>query len=129
MGLIDNKNNEEIQKILDNHDIEPPKYWVGDMVKLIPNWEDKFIETMNRYHPTINAHDSLPDPSYDFTTSQNYEVQKKYLHDAWKPWWSLLKNKNNREYYFLDECLSVRPLYRPRKMVYESYDEFVKQMK
>jgi len=130
MALIFNQNNEEIQKIIEKLDIEPPKYWVGDMVKLKPDWKDRFVKIMNKYHPTVNALGTLSDNiDDDFRINHSYKIHQKFLHDSSTPWWSLLVNDEGIKFYFFDVCFSnTRPSYTPKKFVYESFNDF-KQIK
>jgi hypothetical protein len=130
MALINSGDNEVIKRIIASHGIQPPKFWVGYNVKFIRNWKQKHVETMTINHPGVDGNASLPSPLYDFNTNDTYQVHKKYLYNNDYQWWSFLRDKKGNTYYFFDECLiSSSPTYAPRKFVYESFNEFNKQIK
>ena len=130
MALIDSFSNTKIKAIIEEQGINPPKYWVDDEIYLDTNWKDIHIKLMKQHHPELDAVATLPGGEYNFKLNQKYKILKKFLYSKGNAWWSYISDENGKSYYFFDDCFKpIRPTLLPKTFVYESFDDFNKQIR
>lgn len=124
-SLVETSNNRELLNIIREHNLEKPKFMIGDKVKLMENWKELHIKYIKLYYPSVEPLETMPIDYDHYDIDKIYTITKKFKHSKNDPWWSYLEN-GNYSVYLLDECLhNVDNLYKPRKLVYESFNDFI----
>lgn len=138
--------NEKVWELSQSNGLILPSYKIGDTVTLKENWIDVYINLMmEKYFPERNTSrtDSLYQPPPD--TIEKYKPGFKYIitnkfiavnHGiAENVWWSGIwpTHEGHEPQYFPDDCFvsinDITKMYKPKKFIYESFKEFIKQIK
>jgi len=135
--------NEKVWELCQKESIELPTIKIGDKVRLKKNWLDIFIDIMKlHYFPDKDRSSNVLRPSPEtiehFKGGDSCVITSKFIAlnmstSVKNLWWSgtwKLHGKNEPDYFF-DQCFEpiVTNMYTPKKFVYESFNEFNKQIK
>ena len=135
--------NEEVLELSQKHGLLLPTIKIGDTIRLKDNWLNIFIDMMqaNYFSDIRDRSSSILHPAEEtveyFKGGDTCIITNKFIAidmgGGKSIWWSgtyRTHGEHSPDYLF-DECFEpiVTNMYAPRKFVYESFNEFNKQIK
>ena len=107
--------NNLLKELINEYSVEPPNFWVGDLVTFNNETKDIVEEKYGIMYWDENCNKYISD-----NIMMKFKVIYKRKYDKHSPWWSRIKNEiNNEELWVVDEGLikmKNEPSYKPKKI-------------